>query len=81
GMDSNDGWISLFDGKTLNGWKASENEGTFSVMGKGIVVQGKRSHLFYTGAVENANFKDFEFKADVMTKPGANSGMYFHTQY
>jgi hypothetical protein len=81
GIDSDDGWISLFDGKTLSGWKASENKDTFSVRDGIIVVQGPRSHLYYTGPVENANFIDFEFKADVMTKPKANSGMYFHTKY
>ncbi len=75
------GWVSLFDGKSLAGWKASEHEDTFSVKDGMIVVQGKRSHLFYVGEVENADFKDFEFKADVMTMPGANSGIYFHTEY
>ncbi len=79
--DNNDGWISLFDGETLSGWKASENKDTFSVRDGIIVVKGPRSHLYYTGTVENAIFEDFEFKADIMTKPGANSGMYFHTEY
>ena len=75
------GWISLFDGKTLNGWKASENKDTFSVQDGMLVVKGARSHLFYVGPVENADFTNFEFKADVMTRPNANSGMYFHTAY
>ena len=79
GLDA--GWIPLFDGETLNGWTASENKGTFKVQDGQIVVHGARSHLFYTGPVQHHNFKDFEFKADVMTRPGANSGMYFHTQY
>ena len=74
-------WVSLFDGKTLDGWKASETEGTFSVQDGKIVVHGKRSHLYYVGAVNNANFKNFEFKADVMTEPGSNSGIYFHTEF
>jgi hypothetical protein len=26
-------------------------------------------------------FKNFEYKAQVMTRPGANSGMYIHTTY
>ena len=42
------GWQLLFDGKSLNGWKASETQGTFSVQGGELVVFGKRSHLFYT---------------------------------
>lgn len=76
-----DGWISLFDGKSLDGWKASENPETFSVEDGKIVVHGPRSHLFYVGDVHNHNFKNFEFKAQVMTTPGSNSGMYFHTEY
>lgn len=76
-----EGWISLFNGKNLDGWKASENQGTFTVKDGMIAAHGKRSHLFYVGPVENANFKDFEFKADVMTTPGSNSGIYFHTEY
>lgn len=75
------GWKSLFDGKTLNGWKASENKDSFSVQDGMIVANGPRSHLFYEGPVKDANFKNFEFKADIMTKPGSNSGIYFHTEY
>lgn len=75
------GWISLFDGKTLDGWTASENKDCFKVEDGMIVVNGNRSHLFYTGPVENADFTNFEWKADVMTLPNSNSGMYFHTQY
>ena len=76
-----DGWVPLFDGETLNGWKASENKDSFSVRNGAIVADGTRSHLFYTGPVENAIFTDFELKADVMTKPGSNGGIYFHTEY
>lgn len=75
------GWVKLFDGKTLNGWKVGENAGTFKVEDGAIVVFGPRAHLFYMGPVQNHNFKNFEYKATVMTKPGANSGMYIHTQY
>ncbi len=76
-----EGWISLFDGKTLSGWHANENEKTFSVRDGEIVVLGDRSHLFYEGPAGQHDFKNFEFKAEVMTKPGANSGVYFHTQF
>jgi hypothetical protein len=74
-------WQSLFDGKTLTGWKASENKDTFTVKDGMIVAHGPRSHLFYVGPAGNATFKNFEFKADVMTTPGSNSGIYFHTTY
>jgi len=74
-------WISLFDGKTFNGWKMGENPGTFSIEDGSIKVAGPRSHLYYDGAVMNHDFKNFEFKAQVMTKPGSNSGIYFHTVF
>lgn len=75
------GWISLFDGKTLNGWKPSENKGTFTVKDGMIVANGDRSHLFYEGPVANSDFRNFEWKAEIKTEPGSNSGMYFHTEY
>ena len=74
-------WQSLFDGKTFDGWRASENKNTFTISDGMIVAHGPRSHLFYTGPVNDANFKNFEFKADVMTTKGSNSGIYFHTEY
>lgn len=76
-----DGWVSIFDGKTLNGWKAAENPATFSVQDGEIVVHGPRAHLFYDGPVGNHNFKNFEWKAKVKTMPGSNSGMFIHTAY
>lgn len=75
------GWISLFDGKSLDGWKAGENAGTFSVREGAIVAHGPFSHLFYTGPVYYGDFKDFELKVDVRTEPEANGGVFFHTQY
>jgi hypothetical protein len=79
--NASDGWVSLFDGKSLNGWKVGDNAETFSVDSGMIIVHGKTAHLFYDGSVENHNFKNFEFKADVMTHKGANSGIYIHTAY
>ena len=75
------GWISLFNGKDLTDWKVGDNASTFSVENGTIKVAGPTAHLFYEGDVANHNFKNFEFKAKVMTKPGANSGIYIHTQY
>ena len=80
-QDAKDGWISRFDGKSLHGWKVGDNAETFSVKDGMIVVHGQTAHLFYDGDVQNHNFKNFEFKADVMTHQGANSGIYIHTAY
>ena len=75
------GWISLFDGKSLDGWKASERQDVFTVENGSIKVAGPRAHLYYDGDVMQHNFKNFELKAKVMTMPGSNSGFYFHTKF
>lgn len=80
--DGSDGFVSLFDGRTLNGWKVSEeNPGSFSVEDGAIKAAGPRAHLFYDGSVADHNFKNFHLKARVMARPNSNSGLYFHTQY
>ena len=75
------GWISLFDGTSVNGWKVGNNASTFSIENGAIRVNGEVAHLFYDGEVMQHHFKNFELKIDVMTTPGFNSGVYFHTQY
>ncbi|MEO5600183.1 MAG: DUF1080 domain-containing protein [Cyclobacteriaceae bacterium] len=75
------GWIKLFDGKSMDGWKINENPSSFKIEDGAIVVNGNRGHLFYVGNVASHNFKNFEYKAKVMTTPGSNSGMYIHTAY
>lgn len=75
------GWVSLFDGKSLDGWKVGENSNSFSIQDGAIVANGEVAHLFYNGDVKQHDFKDFEFSADVMTTPGSNAGIYFHTVY
>ena len=74
------GFTPLFDGKSMEGWKVSEeNPDSWRVEEGMLVCDGPRAHLFYTG--ELAPWKNFHFKAEVMTTPGSNSGIYFHTDY
>ena len=49
---ADDGFTSLFNGKDLTGWKASEHPETFSVEDGAIVTHGPRSHCFYTGSFQ-----------------------------
>ena len=73
------GWVSMFDGKTLNGWKANENQDSFWVKDGCIVANAPgRCHLFYQ---TEKPFKNFEFKSKIMTLPQANAGVYFHTRF
>jgi hypothetical protein len=76
-----DGWISLFDGKSLDGGRVGKTPASFKVQDGMIVANGDVAHLFYDGQVKDHDFKNFHLKADVMTFPKANSGIYFHTKF
>ena len=70
-----EGWITLFNGKDLTGWKASEKV-EWKIVDGAIVTPPKRSHLF-----TDQEFTNFHFKAEVMTGPKSNAGIFFHTKY
>jgi len=74
-----EGFVSLFDGKTFNGWKINESPDSWKIEDGAIVAHGNRSHLFYEG--DGKPFKNFQLKAEVKTTPGSNGGIYFHTKY
>ncbi|HEY3740482.1 MAG TPA: DUF1080 domain-containing protein [Bryobacteraceae bacterium] len=80
-----DGWIDLFDGKSLDGWAAAENKRTWKVNSDGLIANdGERSHLFYTGpggVDAPASFRNFEVEAEALARPYCNSGLFFHTKY
>ena len=69
-----EGWVSLFNGKDLSGWK--NEDGKFEVVDGTIKVSGKRAHLF-----TEKEFKNFEYKVECKTTKGSNSGLYFHTKF
>lgn len=64
-----DEWISIFDGKSLDGWEASENKDSWKVDDGSLITSGPRSHLYYSGDISDHDFKNFEFMADVKTTP------------
>jgi hypothetical protein len=75
------GFYQLWNGKDFNDWKVSDDPNTFKVVDGNLQVNGTRAHLFYNGPVHNHDFKNFHLKAELMTFPHANSGIYFHTQW
>ncbi|QGJ71477.1 Glycosyl hydrolase [Planctomycetales bacterium 10988] len=80
-LQAEEGFISLFNGTDLTGWKVSEHPESVKVQDGVMICHGERAHAFYTGPVHNADFKNFELKAEFKTFPNANSGIYFHTIY
>jgi len=78
--EAESGFIKIFDGKSFEGWKiGDESAKSWRIEDGALVAQGARSHAFYVG--DGQPFKDFELKVDVMTEPGSNGGIYFHTKY
>jgi hypothetical protein len=71
-----DGWVSMFDGTTLDGWQAGERHENWKVVDGAIVGGGDRSHLFWT----KQQCEDCEWIAMVKINKGGNSGMYFRAQ-
>ena len=82
GEAADDGFVSIFNGRDLSGWKSNEETpDSFGVANGQLIAHNGRAHLFYTGPDGRANFRDFELKAKVKTAPQANGGIYFHTTY
>jgi hypothetical protein len=77
----NEGWVELFNGRNLDGWKPQGNLNSWTVTDGLLAADGPMCHLFYTGPVQGADFKNFELEAELMTRPSCNSGVYFHTKY
>ncbi|MCF3649800.1 3-keto-disaccharide hydrolase [Synoicihabitans lomoniglobus] len=79
---ADDGFVSIFNGRDLTGWKPTEEKpGSFSVENGTLKVSDGRAHLFYVGETGAPDIRNFELKAKVKTLPQANGGVYFHTQY
>lgn len=68
------GWISLFDGETLYGWKAN-SEANWRVVNGTIAADSGAAGLLLT----TAQFSDYEFKCEFKSPVTTNSGIFLHT--
>jgi hypothetical protein len=76
------GFVPLFDGKSLEGWTPQDPAlaDAFKVEDGAILTHGKFTHLFYSGPVNGAKFKNFELRAEFKMGKTSNSGIFFHTE-
>jgi hypothetical protein len=78
--ETEEGFVAITDGKSFEGWKMGDADAkSWRIEDGAFVAQGERSHLFFVS--DEKPFKDFELKVEVMTAPGSNGGIYFHTRY
>ena len=81
-----EGFVGLFDGKTLDGWKVGDNAELFHVE-DGMIVMDCPAMITAppTCSMREKStghaFTNFDLRVDVMTYPCANSGIYFHTEF
>lgn len=69
-----DGFVSLFDGKTMTGWKNPYEWGTIEVKDGEIHLTGEKKFFVIT----EKSYSDFVFEGDVFLPEGkANSGFIF----
>lgn len=83
--ESGAGWIDLFNGRDLAGWKPNADPGAFVVVDGTLKAHAthptNRGHLFYVAERKEGlePFRNFELEAVVRGEPGSNSGIFFHT--
>ncbi|MDB5199401.1 MAG: hypothetical protein JWO92_1364 [Chitinophagaceae bacterium] len=75
------GWINLFDGKTLNGWKSLAGAATFTVE-NGEIVGTTASNTGNTFLATEKEYGDFVLEVDVkLESPKGNSGVQTRSHY
>lgn len=69
-------WISLFDGKTMEGWeKVGKDDSVWEVKDAALSGSGSASMLVNT----KGPYKNFRYRAEIKINDGGNSGLYFRT--
>lgn len=69
-------WVSLFDGKTLEGWEIIGRDGSvWEVKDGAMTGSGDASMLVHT----SGPYRNFRYRAEVKISDGGNSGLYFRT--
>jgi hypothetical protein len=73
------GWVQLFNGKDLTGWKTHpDDKGHWEVKDGAIVGSGSEvGHLF----TERGDFENFHIRVEAKISDKGNSGLFFRTQF
>jgi hypothetical protein len=73
------GWVQLFNGKDLTGWKVSpKHPGKWEVKDGVLVGRGKDvSHLYS----DRGDYTDFSFRVEAKISDKGNSGQFFRAEF
>ena len=77
------GYVNLFNGKDLTGWKVGGNPEAFKAENGMIVANGVGgpAHLFYDGPIGDHAFQNFDLKVDAAARYRSNGGVYVMTKF
>ena len=75
----NDGWVSLFNGKDLTGWKQLNGEAKYEVV-DGVIVGTTVMNTPNSFICTEKNYSDFIFEVDLLVEPNMNSGIQFRSE-
>jgi hypothetical protein len=76
--DGKDGYVSLFNGKDLTGFKTHpDDQAKWEVKDGVIVGSGKVGHLYS----ERGDYENFHYRVEAKVNDKGNSGQYFRTQF
>lgn len=75
----NDGWVDLFNGKDLTGWKQLNGEAKYEVV-DGVIVGTMVMNTPNSFLCTEKNYSDFIFEVDLMVEENMNSGIQFRSE-
>lgn len=78
-MAQSDGWVSLFNGRDLTGWKQLNGEAKYTVE-NGIIVGTTVMDTPNSFICTEKNYSDFIFEVDLLVEPDMNSGIQFRSE-
>jgi hypothetical protein len=76
-----EGWVLLFDGKTIDGWRGFKMEGIpkdWSVADGCLVTSGTGGGETVNDIITINEYEDFDLYLEWAISPGGNSGIFFH---
>lgn len=76
--ESKEGWVHLFNGKDLTGWKTHPKDKAVWEVKDGILIgSGPAGHLFS----EKGDYENFRYRVEAMINDHGNSGQYFRAKF
>jgi hypothetical protein len=71
-----EGWVLLFDGKTMKGWQTSDQKDSQKPPEDGSINPHGTGHYML---IHERQWQDFVLKLDFKLSPGCNSGVFLRT--